>query len=107
MISTWRADRRPVSLRETAALLQAVGHPVRLQILEALRPGPATVTAIVDRLALEQPVVSRHLAVLRRAGALSVEPIGRERIYQTTQRTGALIEVLFRAPTKTNQGATA
>lgn len=88
-------DARPLSLRHAADVLQALGHPIRLQILEALRRGPTTVSVIVDRLALEQPVVSRHLAILRRAGVVTVEPDGRERIYRTTGETEALLGVLF------------
>ena len=82
-------------MRHAADVLQALGHPIRLQILESLRRGPATVGVIVGRLALEQPVVSRHLAILRHAGVVMVEPDGRERIYRTTGEADALLGVLF------------
>jgi DNA-binding transcriptional ArsR family regulator len=95
MISTWRTDERPLSLRHAADVLQALGHPIRLQILETLRRGPATVGIIVEQLALDQPVVSRHLAILRRAGVVTAAPDGRERIYRTTGDADALLGVLF------------
>ena len=36
---------------------------------------------VVDRFKLSQPAISRHLRVLREAGLVRVEPVGRRRIY--------------------------
>ena len=82
MISIERRDCRPLSLRHAADLLQALGHPIRLQILHALRGGPLMVTEIVTQLALVQPVVSRHLAILRQHGVVRCRAQGRRRSYQ-------------------------
>ena len=96
MISFERTDCRPLSLRHASDLLQAIRHPIRLQILEALRREPATVGFVVDRLALEQPVVSRHLAILRKAGIVCARSEGRERIYRICHpQTLAILEVVF------------
>jgi DNA-binding transcriptional ArsR family regulator len=89
-------DSRPLSLRRAADLLQALGHPIRLQILELVRREERTVGALVDALGLEQPVISRHLAVLRDAGVLVVRPDGRLRVYQLGGvRAKPLLEALF------------
>lgn len=99
MISITRDDCRPLTLRHAADLLQALAHPIRLQILDVVREAPATVGHIVGRLGLEQPVVSRHLAVLRREGVVSVAPSGRERVYRLAGcRVEPLLEVLFDLP---------
>ena len=99
MISILRRDSRPLSLRHAADLLQALAHPVRLQILSVLRRAPATVTPIVAELGLEQPIVSRHLAVLRDAGVVLSRAEGRERVYELTgDRAEPLLGVLFDEP---------
>jgi len=91
-----------VSLRHASTFLQAVAHPIRLQILDVLRNEPATVGAIVEQLELEQPVVSRHLAILRRGAIVTVRPEGRERVYAIGDpRVHDLLDVLF-TPTDPN-----
>jgi ArsR family transcriptional regulator len=92
-------------LRHASTFLQAVAHPIRLQILDALRAEPRTVGAIVERLGLEQPVVSRHLAILRKAAIVSVRPEGRERVYAIGDpRIYELLDILF---TPNDQGQAA
>lgn len=73
----------PLAVKSTADLLSALAHPVRLQILSLLaahREEPAG--AVVDRIGLPQPMVSRHLAILRRAGVLAATRDGRHRNYR-------------------------
>ena len=106
MISITRDDCRPLTLRHAADLLQALAHPIRLQILDVVRETPCTVGLIVARLGLAQPVVSRHLAILRREGVLSVVPSGRERVYRLAGcRIEPLLEVLFDAPQRKGTAA--
>lgn len=79
------ADARthpPESLDQATALLQALAHPVRLRILHGLLSGDCCVGSIVDCLDLPQPLVSRHLAILRAAGVLEAIPQGRQRTYR-------------------------
>ena len=103
MITLTRRDCRPVSLRHASTLLQAMGHPVRLQILEALRHHPDTVGEIVSRLGLSQPVVSRHLAILRRASLVTVRTEGRERIYRIgNDQAEAILSLLFSSTPESN-----
>lgn len=87
-------------------MLQALAHPVRLQILDVVRERPCTVGEIVERVGLAQPVISRHLAVLRREGVLSVAPSGRERVYRLAGcRVEPLLEVLFDSPKQKGSAA--
>ena len=62
--------------------LSALAEPNRLQIVELLRDGPHSVGDIVERLALRQPQVSKHLRVLSTAGVVEVRPVAQQRIYQ-------------------------
>jgi ArsR family transcriptional regulator len=48
-----------------ADLFRALAHPTRIRILELLVAREQTVQELQDALALEQPVVSQHLAALR------------------------------------------
>lgn len=64
-----------------ATTFAALGEPSRLEIVELLRLRRSSVGDIVERLGIRQPQVSKHLGVLRRAGIVDVEPVGRRRIY--------------------------
>jgi DNA-binding transcriptional ArsR family regulator len=69
-------------LDEVSALLAALAHPVRLRILAGLLSGDCCVGTMVQCLGLPQPLVSRHLAVLRDAGIVVAEVEGRRRQYR-------------------------
>ena len=57
--------------RIQAEYCKALSHPTRIKILSYLERGERCVCEIVPFLEDEQSNVSRHLAVLRRAGILS------------------------------------
>ncbi|WP_216895533.1 ArsR/SmtB family transcription factor [Nocardia alni] len=59
-----------------------VAEPQRRRILDQLRGGDATVGELVDRLAVSQPTVSKHLKVLREAGFVTCEVAAQRRIYR-------------------------
>jgi DNA-binding transcriptional ArsR family regulator len=48
-----------------AELFKALGHQVRIRILELLRDGEQTVSGLQEALAIDAGSVSQHLAVLR------------------------------------------
>jgi DNA-binding transcriptional ArsR family regulator len=54
--------------------LRALADPNRLQIIDLLEGGELYAQEIVGRLGIAQSAVSRHLALLERAGLLVVEP---------------------------------
>jgi ArsR family transcriptional regulator len=58
-------------------LLQALGDPTRLRLLNLLRGGEICVCYFVEILGEPQPKVSRHLAYLRRAGLVDVRREGK------------------------------
>ena len=69
------------------ATLGALAEPNRLRIVEYLRGGPRSVNQIVEELRLPQPLVSKHLRVLKEAGLVEVHPNAQRRVYQLQART--------------------
>ena len=66
----------------TTDAFNAVAEPRRRQILDALAGGELPVGALVVRLDLAQPQVSKHLRVLREVGLVDVRDEGRHRVYR-------------------------
>jgi DNA-binding transcriptional ArsR family regulator len=74
--------RLPEELFEpVAARLRLLADSTRLRILNALREGELSVVEIVEAVGASQPNVSRHLALLLRAGIVTRRPQGREAHY--------------------------
>lgn len=65
-----------------AEALQAIAQPTRLKILECLRGGERCVCEIFPAIDEEQSNVSRHLAVLRKAGLVTSWKEGPKVIYK-------------------------
>jgi len=61
-------------------LSAALADPHRRRILDWLRAGPMSVGALVARLPMTQPGVTKHLGVLERAGLIRRRAEGRRRI---------------------------
>ena len=59
-----------------------IADPTRRCILDTLRDGAADVGTLVERLRISQPLVSKHLGVLRDAGTVDVQVDGKRRIYR-------------------------
>jgi DNA-binding transcriptional ArsR family regulator len=67
----------PQATELKAKLFRGFADPSRLAILEALRSGPLTVTAIVEATSLSQSNVSNHLSCLRDCGLVQSAQQGR------------------------------
>jgi DNA-binding transcriptional ArsR family regulator len=65
----------------TADAFNAVAEPRRRQILDVLTSGERPVNDLVALLGLPQPMVSKHLRVLREVGLVDVRDLGRQRMY--------------------------
>src|SRR6266550_6305453 len=66
-------------------LLQALGDPTRLRIVNLLRGGEICVCYFVELLGEPQPKISRHLAYLRRAGVVGARREGKWMHYSLTE----------------------
>jgi DNA-binding transcriptional ArsR family regulator len=71
----------------TADAFNAVAEPRRRQILDVLADGERPVNELVTRLGVPQPLVSKHLRVLREVGLVDVRDEGRRRIYRLNGRS--------------------
>jgi DNA-binding transcriptional ArsR family regulator len=65
----------------TTDAFNAVAEPRRRQILDLLSRGERPVNDLVALLRLPQPLVSKHLRVLREVGLVAVRDQGRQRVY--------------------------
>jgi DNA-binding transcriptional ArsR family regulator len=65
-----------------ASVYSAIASDARRRVLELLRDGERPVGEIVAVLAMSQPAVSQHLAVLRSAGLAEERRRGRQRVYR-------------------------
>jgi DNA-binding transcriptional ArsR family regulator len=65
------------------AILKAISHPLRRHILLVLHIRGDAMTAgdIASRYSCRWPTVARHLAILKRAGLVEVQRVGRNQIY--------------------------
>jgi DNA-binding transcriptional ArsR family regulator len=66
----------------TTDAFNAVAEPRRRQILDLLSSDELPVNDLVARLGLAQPLVSKHLRVLREVGLVDVRDEGRQRMYR-------------------------
>ena len=66
----------------TADAFNAVAEPRRRQVLDVLAAGERPVNDLVALLALPQPLVSKHLRVLREVGLVDARHEGRQRMYR-------------------------
>lgn len=62
--------------------LDALGNPVRREILLSLRDRPMAVHEIAQRFDVTRPAISRHLRVLREAGLVEARGSGASHVYQ-------------------------
>ncbi|WP_031074477.1 DUF5937 family protein [Streptomyces sp. NRRL WC-3742] len=62
--------------------LEALTHPMRMNLCRHLARGACSTSELADACAITAPEVSRHLAVLRRAGLLTTRRRGRYVLHQ-------------------------
>jgi len=67
-----------------AKVFNALADPVRLKILECLRGGERCVCEIIPYVGIPQPLVSRHLAILKRCGLVRDRRDKNRRFYSVT-----------------------
>jgi DNA-binding transcriptional ArsR family regulator len=71
----------------TADVFNAIAEPRRRDIIDLLAGGKRrAVNDLVVTLRIPQPAVSKHLAVLRKVGLVSVSKDGQHRYYQLNPR---------------------
>lgn len=88
----------PAEADELAGMFKALGHPVRLQIVDLLSrfEGQICVCDVESQFDLSQPTISHHLKILREAGLVQAEQRGLWVYYYlrpaAVTRLGALLQ---------------
>jgi ArsR family transcriptional regulator len=67
--------------RLKAEFFKALGHPLRIHVLELLSEGERSVSDLLEHVDVEQPYLSQQLAVLRRAGFVVARREGAHVLY--------------------------
>jgi DNA-binding transcriptional ArsR family regulator len=71
---------QPDELRALRLVHKTLADVNRLRIVQRLAQGEATVSELIDRVGLSQPLVSWHLGRLRVAGLIQTRRVGRETV---------------------------
>ena len=78
-----RRERNELN-RARARVFGALSDPLRLEILETLRRGERCACEVIPRAEAAQPLVSRHLRILKGGGLLKDRKEGNKRMYSVT-----------------------
>lgn len=77
----------PLQLKKAVVVLRAVNHQRRQDMLRLLhRAGRLTVSAVYQKMGLDQSLASQHLAILRKAGMVVTEREGNQVFYSVNYR---------------------
>jgi DNA-binding transcriptional ArsR family regulator len=71
-------------LRLKAEVFKAMGHPLRLGVIELLKDGEKCVCEIVEQVGTEISNVSKHLSVLKKSGIVADRRDGLKIMYRLT-----------------------
>ena len=71
-------------LQFRAKIFKALADPLRLKILQFLGTGEKCVCEIIPELDVVQPLVSRHLGILKKNGLIIDRKEGNKRFYSIT-----------------------
>jgi len=77
--------------RTTNDPFNAIAEPKRRRVLEALIARELSVNELVDLMGWSQPVVSKHLSVLKRVGLVRERRLGRQRLHRVSPERLRLI----------------
>jgi DNA-binding transcriptional ArsR family regulator len=66
---------------------QVIADPSRRQILKLLVEDSLTINSLAENFEMSRPAVSKHIKILKTAGFISIQDIGRER-YCTLNQDG-------------------
>lgn len=69
-------------MSSVSTAFELLAAPTRRRLLDELREGEQSVGALVARLGMNQPAVSKQLQLLREAGLAAVRIDGRRRLYR-------------------------
>jgi ArsR family transcriptional regulator len=74
-------DKKARLYERQAGIAKAVAHPLRIAVIDFLKDGERCVCEIAERVGSERSNISRHLAVMVRAGVLTCRKDGLKVFY--------------------------
>ncbi len=88
-------EQKPTDFDHQAAVLKALGHPIRLCIVSGLLAGERNVSTMVQCTGIAQPTISQHLNVLKAAGIIEGVREGNQIVYSViSQEARRVLEAL-------------
>jgi ArsR family transcriptional regulator len=90
-----KANMKKDTVEEFEAVFLALADRVRLRLLNLMRDGDVCVCFFVDVLGEPQPKVSRHLAVLRKAGLVTARRNAKWMHYSIARPKNAAAQQIF------------
>ena len=87
-------------LHDIDAVFKALAHPTRRHILQVLaaRGGSLTAGDLAARFSHAWPTITRHVTVLRNAGLVTVDRVGRNQFYSlAVNRLGDVVALWLRS----------
>ena len=75
-------SRKRLLFEKQAKIVQAIGHPLRLEIIDFLKNGEQCVCDIAEHIGSERSNVSKHLSLMVAAGVLEHRKEGLKVIYK-------------------------
>ncbi len=78
---------KETDINALSLLFTALSNECRIRILNVLRSGPRNVSRISEVLRTEQTVISHNLKCLTFCGLVTVERVGKTRIYALNRET--------------------
>lgn len=88
----YRSESTAALRRFKAEIFQALAHPTRIAMVEALRQGELSAGELVEKLKIEQGNGSQHLTILRAKRIVVNRKVGNQ-VFYSLRDTG-LLEVL-------------
>lgn len=87
ILPNMKMDNKKRARCETrAAVLKALAHPTRLFMIEELADKSYCVWELTEMVGLDVSTVSKHLSILKNAGLVNVEKIGKQVFYSLRMR---------------------
>ena len=74
-------------------VFSVIADPTRRRIVRILAEQTHTVGAVVEKLGMSQPTISKHLKVLRDADVVSVTVEGQRRLYSLTEWINETVQI--------------
>ena len=77
------SDRRKRQVTSSIEVFEALGDATRMALLDRLgREAPCSITQLTEGLNMTRQGVTKHLRVLREAGLVVSDRVGREQLFQ-------------------------